>query len=328
MTSRNPFQRFKGTLIVLGVNLVLMGILLIGAVAGPPGQINSIAIPTSATPASEATRFHGTLVARVVYGERVLWASAIRQPCSTWSSLFSVLLGLGLLFYLEAAGREGKPPENPMKALTFYSTWYCCLLSLLGSGSMFFHAWMTDVGGIMDVFGMYAYVTFAFAYNVCRLSGADMNTWTARLGCSGSALGATLLLATAVWLGDKPGSRISVVLFTALVLLLATSEFFIFLRTNGVCRPAWWWFVLGVGAFGLGFSVWLISQTRGTFLFHPNSAFQGHAVWHVLAAVAAFFFYLYYRSETRLGLTLVPSRAPAVSRGNTPPRKPRGGTEP
>jgi len=131
-------------------------------------------------------------------------------------------------------------------------------------------------------------------------------------------LGATLLLATAVWLCDKPGSRISVVLFTALVLLLATSESFIFLRTNGVYRPTWWWFVMGVGAFGLGFSVWLISQTRGTFLFHPNSAFQGHAVWHVLAAAAAFFFYLYYRSETRLGLTLVPSRTPGVSRGNTP----------
>ncbi len=110
-------RRFKGTLIVLGFNLMLIGILLVGALAGPPGKINTIAIPTSRTPAAEITRFRESLVAKVVYGERVLWSSAIRQPASTWSNLFSILLGLGLLLYPGGYGRcrptAGKSDESP-----------------------------------------------------------------------------------------------------------------------------------------------------------------------------------------------------------------------
>jgi hypothetical protein len=312
MPLKHPVQQFKGNLIVLGFNLVVVGMLMIGALAGPPGRINSIAIPTSGTPVSETVRFHGNLLSTVVYGERVLWSSAIRQPWSRWPNLFNVFLGLGLLLTVEAASGHAKSPENSKQGSTFYSITYGCLLSFLGSGSMFFHGWMTDVGGIMDIVSMYIYVTFVVAYNLCWLSRCDMDTWLARLACFGSALGATLLLAVAVWVGDRPGSRISLIIFTALILSLVASEVFILYRTNGIWRPEWWWFALGAGAFFLAFAVWIISQTRGTFLYHPDSAFQGHAVWHVLAATTAFCFYLYYRSETRLSSS--PSQARSGSK--------------
>ncbi len=33
-------------------------------------------------------------------------------------------------------------------------------------------------------------------------------------------------------------------------------------------------------------------------LYMPDSRFQGHAVWHILSATAAFIFFLYFRSES------------------------------
>jgi hypothetical protein len=42
--------------------------------------------------------------------------------------------------------------------------------------------------------------------------------------------------------------------------------------------------------------IWNISQT-GTSLCDPYSPLQGHAIWHILDAVAAFCLFMYYASE-------------------------------
>jgi hypothetical protein len=44
------------------------------------------------------------------------------------------------------------------------------------------------------------------------------------------------------------------------------------------------------------FVLWVLDLTK--ILCAPNSWLQGHALWHVLGALAAGFLYLYYRSET------------------------------
>ena len=57
------------------------------------------------------------------------------------------------------------------------------------------------------------------------------------------------------------------------------------------------------GAMALAFGIWNLSKTGGPWC-DPHSLLQGHAVWHVLGAVAAFCLYRLWASErevTRAG---------------------------
>jgi hypothetical protein len=49
------------------------------------------------------------------------------------------------------------------------------------------------------------------------------------------------------------------------------------------------------GTLILAFVIWMLDITK--ILCNPNSWLQGHALWHLLGAVAGGFLYLYYRSE-------------------------------
>ena len=50
-------------------------------------------------------------------------------------------------------------------------------------------------------------------------------------------------------------------------------------------------------------SIWMLD--REGVACSPQSALQGHAMWHILTAASIFFIYLYYRSGT---LKVVPER--------------------
>jgi len=54
--------------------------------------------------------------------------------------------------------------------------------------------------------------------------------------------------------------------------------------------------ILGVGTFAIGFLFWIVDMTR--VLCDPNSAFQGHALWHVAVSCAVFAWYNYLGRET------------------------------
>jgi hypothetical protein len=45
----------------------------------------------------------------------------------------------------------------------------------------------------------------------------------------------------------------------------------------------------------LSFVVWILDTYK--LLCYPESVFQGHAIWHLGGAAAAWLLYLYYRSE-------------------------------
>jgi len=52
---------------------------------------------------------------------------------------------------------------------------------------------------------------------------------------------------------------------------------------------------LAVGILALGFAIWTLDITR--IVCSAGSWLQGHAIWHVLGAVASWQLYMYYRSE-------------------------------
>jgi hypothetical protein len=56
--------------------------------------------------------------------------------------------------------------------------------------------------------------------------------------------------------------------------------------------------ILALAAFLLAFSIWIPSRTGGPWCA-PDSLVQGHAVWHLLCALATWLIYQQARSEGR-----------------------------
>jgi hypothetical protein len=55
-----------------------------------------------------------------------------------------------------------------------------------------------------------------------------------------------------------------------------------------------------LGSLGLAFAIWNATQD---WLCAPRSPVQGHAIWHILDAVAAYLLYRYYASEEAVPAT-------------------------
>lgn len=200
----------------------------------------------------------------------------VKQPANAWSNMSFVLVGLLIAFH-------GWGKGNTNRYFTMYST----LLVLLGFGSGAMHAFTTKWGAVADVFSMYLYGSFLMSYSLRRFFklsaiyflifyvGITFSLWFLFL--------------------SSPGLRVEYP-FGLLVAFFGLFELGILYRRE--LRLDYRWLGLAAVLFGLGFAAWLPSQTSG-LLCNPNSLFQGHAVWHILSAMAAGAIYFYYYSERR-----------------------------
>lgn len=137
-------------------------------------------------------------------------------------------------------------------------------LVALGAGSFAYHARLTYAGQLLDVQGMYL-------LGVLLVAGGPWRE--GRLSGRSAATSAVLLLAglaAAQWIWpDLRRVLFAVVLVPGIVLEA---------RLAPRSVPLWG----GVGAFLLGYAVWL-ADDRGWWC-DPGSWWQGHALWHVLTA--------------------------------------------
>ncbi len=214
----------------------------------------------------------------------------VRQPANTFSNSGFVLAGLVIAWHV---GRR----KDPGAVLTrFRGTAYAVLVVLLGPGSAAMHASQTAVGGHLDTTSMYLLASFAAAYAVVRhqeLGGAAF-AWL---------FGALLLVCELV---DLAGWRVPVVMSAGNLVfgvLLATA---LVLET----RQSRWpdrsidlrWGLAGLAAMVVAFVIWNGAKD-GTPFCHPTSLLQGHAVWHLLGAVAAYCLYRLYASQREVSCT-------------------------
>ena len=194
------------------------------------------------------------------------------QPSNTLSNLAFVAAGASLAWRARhPGGRLARP------GLT---TLFTVVVALLGPGSMAMHATESALGGHLDVLSMHLLAGFAAAYALARVlawgTGATMVVLAVLLaiGSAASLLG-----------GPVPFVQHAGNLAFALMLLVAVTGEAILLRRPGGPRP--WWAVGSVLTLSLAFAVWVPSQTGGLWCI-PESWLQGHALWHVLCAVAAY----------------------------------------
>lgn len=192
-------------------------------------------------------------------------SEGIRQPANSLSSLAFVLVAAIVLL----RGWRSDRVEALLFALT---------LALVGIGSALYHASLSFTGQFFDVLGMYLIATLALLLSISRIRHLSTVAMVAAYVAVNS------LLAAILWVAPLYRRWI----FAALLAGIIATE----MRSKTSERR---YMLRAVAVMGIAFVIWLLDFTRT--LCSPSSPIQGHAVWHILGALAAWFLFLHYRDQ-------------------------------
>lgn len=203
-------------------------------------------------------------------------AHGFKQPANTWSSLaFIVVAVLVLLRW----AKDRRVSSQPMSPALFSFT-----LLVIGLGSAFFHATLSFNGQFVDVLGMYLIATFALLYGIDRLENIGNRVFVIAYLATNMVLAAILYWAPVL----------RRVVFGLLIAAVLGVEIAISRRSGS--RRGLRNLRVAVMLLAIAFVIWILDYTR--LVCRPDSWLQGHAVWHVLGALAAWYLYLYYREQS------------------------------
>jgi hypothetical protein len=205
----------------------------------------------------------------------------VRQPANTFSNLGFV--AAGLLIAWHAGARRPRLMGQPHLATVLAG-----LVVLLGPGSAAMHATQSDLGGHLDLLSMYLVASFAAAYALTRWvrGGVALLATLFVTGVVGCELAGASDLSPPVV--NHPGNA------AFALLLLAATALEVLIMRRGETRARRRYAYTSLAAILTAFAIW--NATR-TWLCDPHSFIQGHAIWHLLGAVSAYFLYRYYASE-------------------------------
>lgn len=211
---------------------------------------------------------------------------AIKQPANAVSSLaFGIVAVLVLRRAWNDRARSSDGQIARFHTNIAYPLVFAAALTFVGLGSAYFHATLSFNGQFLDVLGMYLIATFALIYSIDRLRGIPTGMMIVLFaGLNG------LLAALLYWV---PVARRF--LFAILVIGIIIVELIIKQRRS---EPSSNRYILrAIAVMTIAFAIWITDYTR--LLCDPSSIIQGHAIWHVLGAIASWQLYLHYASENR-----------------------------
>lgn len=181
------------------------------------------------------------------------------EPASTWSNVGYFVVGAWLL------ARERRRPEPLSRVLGIVSI-------LIGLGSTAYHATGTLVGETLDVAGMYLLMGLFVAIALKRLCALPARqTIAAYVG-----LVLATVLAKLLW----PAIGIYV-FFAEMIAALALEG--VASRRPGARPDSYAGLVAALAWFGAAFVAWYLDVSR-TWCDPDQHVFNGHALWHLLAA--------------------------------------------
>ncbi len=230
-------------------------------------------------------------------------SGTVRQLANTWSSFAFVWVGLWVLGMarfdrqhaeqLVAMRFTGSTSavnvratgtlSNAMSEHAVYPAVFALALIVVGLGSAFYHASLTFAGQFADVFGMYLIGTFVLLYNVARLRNMSAVTVVA------GYIALNVILAIALY--TMPELRRYA--FAGVIIVALFVEFRV--RQRGSTTTDARYLGAAVLILLIAFVIWTLDLRR--LMCNAESVWQGHAVWHVLGAVACGCVYLFYRSD-------------------------------
>ena len=194
--------------------------------------------------------------------------SWIREPANAWSNLSFILVGVWI--FLQCRRQK----YGHLRLLGIFSV-------LIGLMSGFYHASSSFIGEVFDYSAMFLVSTFFLCANLARLY-----RWNAhRL-----RFYAALIFMTSV--GGLVYLKSVGAMFFGMKLVAAFGlEYKIYMRSTH--RPVYRDFLLSCLAFLVAWLFWNLDRLR--ILCDPeNHILTGHAVWHILNAVAVVFIYRFY----------------------------------
>jgi len=193
-------------------------------------------------------------------------ATGIRQPSNSASSLAFVLVAVLVIV------RGSNKTIAALFALT---------LTFVGIGSAYFHATLSFTGQFFDVLGMYLVATLALLMSIRR---------TRRLGTA-------LLISAYV----SMNALLAIILYTApewrrwIFGALLAGIIWAELKDRESRKP---YLIRAIAIMTVAFIIWVIDFSR--IACAPTSIVQGHAIWHILGALASWYLYLHYDHVTRI----------------------------
>jgi hypothetical protein len=208
----------------------------------------------------------------------------VRQPANTLSNVGFVAAGLLIAWHAGARRNIG----TSLSMHRHLATAIACLVVLLGPGSAAMHATQSAIGGHLDMLSMYLVASFAAAYAAMRWLRGGTRLFAATF------VGGIAFCELVGWWND----RLLVVMYPgnaafALLLVAATAlEVLIMRRQEARAQRVYAY--ASLASILIAFAIWNAART---WLCDPHSLIQGHAIWHVLGALSAYFLYRYYASE-------------------------------
>jgi hypothetical protein len=207
------------------------------------------------------------------------------QPANSLSNVGFVLAGLAIAWRASSPGRLG----DVLPRLRGLPTAYAVVTVLLGPASAAMHATGSALGGRLDLLSMYLVASFAAAYALMRLVRRGSAFF---FPVFGSLVVACELVGTVD--AEVPVVHIAGNLAFGVLLVTAIAVEIALWRRGAPTRTDLRWGAGAVAAMAVAFTVWNLAQ--GPWC-DPTSWVQGHGVWHLLGAVAAYLLFGLYASE-------------------------------
>jgi hypothetical protein len=210
----------------------------------------------------------------------------IAQPLSSYSNLWYLLVGLGVLVSTGITFPGDDQRTNLLLRNSSYITGYSIAVVSVGITSYFYHVSLTLVGRWTDYLGMYAFASLAVTYDLARLRLVH--------GRSFAVTYATLVFCLAIPMMAVADLNFKRALLLGLILVIIGLEGIIYLSRH-TRHTRLIFFISALGALALATLVNLLDE-RGIWCNHA-SFWQWHAVWHFLTAFSIGLLFVYYRTE-------------------------------
>ena len=255
-----------------------------------------------------------------------------REPINTLSNLGFIFVGLFIFWTLS---NDENNSSNPFIGINKISVLYASVVVYLGPGSMLMHGTNSEWGEWADNLSMIMYIILPWLFNIYSMSKWSINqflrTYLAiviiysvwrwftdfELGINFNLFGVSIGL----WVISEVLYKYWSLVFRLLsgfvgflvLMLFGTMPNEVFANFN----EYWWiilfwlpavlsnkkpkhsrtykWFMLGMISYLSAFAIWLTGVPDHESC-SPDSIIQAHGIWHLLAALATYFFFKHYRS--------------------------------
>jgi len=256
-----------------------------------------------------------------------------REPLNTLSNLGFMVSGL-YMFWIICNDKQDS--SNPFIGITPISLLYASVVIFLGPGSMLMHGTNTNWGGWADNLSMIMFIILPWLYNIYSMSNWTSKKlisiyisivliysiwrWFTDWGLGinfnlfGVSIGLWAISETLYRFWTPSFRFLSGFVGFIVLLLFGTMPNEVFNNFS----EYWWvilfwlpgllatkkpvnirtykWYFLGMIAYFSAFAIWLTGVPDNE-LCEPDSIIQAHSIWHLLSALATYFFFLHFRDE-------------------------------